>query len=108
MDLAVSADHRVKLKEKEKKDKYINLAGELKKETWNMKVTFLPVIIDALGTVTERLLKGLGNKKMSGDHPNYCIIEIDQNTKKSPGDLRRLAVTQTSVKDHQHYPQEVK
>ncbi len=32
----------------------------------------------------------------SGDHPNYCIIEIDQNTEKIPGDLRRL-VTQTPV-----------
>ena len=28
------------------------------------------------------------------------IIEIDQNTEKSPGDLRRLAVTQTPVKDN--------
>ena len=38
---------------------------------------------------------------MSGDHPNYRIIENGQNTEKSPGDLRRLAVTQTPVKDHQ-------
>ena len=38
---------------------------------------------------------------MSGDHPNYCTIENDQNTEKSPGDLRRLAVTQTPVIDHQ-------
>ena len=38
---------------------------------------------------------------MSGDHPNYWIIEIGQNTEKSPGDLRRLVVTKTSVKDHQ-------
>ena len=44
---------------------------------------------------------GLGNKKMSGDHPNYCIIQNGQNTEKSPGDLRRLAVTLTPVKDHQ-------
>ena len=36
----------------------------------------------------------------NGDHPNY-IIEIGQNTEKSPGDLRRLAVTKTPVKDHQ-------
>ena len=36
---------------------------------------------------------------MSGDYPNYCIIEIDQNTEKSPGDLRRFAVTQTPVND---------
>ena len=38
---------------------------------------------------------------MIGNHPNYNIIENGQNTEKSPGDLRRLAVTQTSVKDHQ-------
>ena len=26
----------------------------------------------------------------SRDHPNYCIVEIPQNTEKCPGDLRRL------------------
>ena len=50
MDFAVLADHRVKSKESEKK--------ELKK-LWNMKVTFIPIIIGALGTVTKGLLKGL-------------------------------------------------
>ena len=35
------------------------------------------------------------------DHPNYNIVTISQNTEKSSGDLRRLAVTQTPVKDHQ-------
>ena len=35
------------------------------------------------------------------DHPNYNIIEIGQNTEKSPGDLRRLAVTRTPLKDNQ-------
>ena len=43
---------------------------------------------------------GLGNKTTSGDHLDYTIIEIDQNTDKSPGDLRRLAVAQTPVKNH--------
>ena len=38
---------------------------------------------------------------MSGDHPNYYIIENGQNTEKSPEDLRRLAITQAPVKDHQ-------
>ena len=38
---------------------------------------------------------------MSGDHPNYCIIEIVQNTEKSSGDLRRLVVPQTLVRNHQ-------
>ena len=44
----------------------------------------------------QRIIKeigGLGNKRTSGDHPNNYIIENDQNTEKSPGDLRRLAVT---------------
>ena len=31
---------------------------------------------------------GLGNNRTSGDHPNYSITEISQNTEKSPGDLR--------------------
>ena len=32
---------------------------------------------------------GLGNKRRSGGHQNYCIIQIDQNTEKSRGDLSR-------------------
>ena len=38
---------------------------------------------------------------MSGDHPNDNINENGQNTEKSPRDLRRLAVIQTPMKDHQ-------
>ena len=37
----------------------------------------------------------------NGDHPNDRTVKIGQNTEKSHGDLRRLAFTQTSVKDHQ-------
>ena len=47
---AVPADHRVKLKESEKRDIY--LATALKK-LWNMKVTFIPIVIGILGTVTK-------------------------------------------------------
>ena len=50
----------------------------------------------------QRLGKGprkLRNQRTSGDHANYSIIKIGQNTEKSPGDLRRLAITQTSEKD---------
>ena len=50
MDFAVY--HRVKLNEKEKRDKYQDLARELKK-LWNMKVTVIPIIIVVLGTVTK-------------------------------------------------------
>ena len=103
MDFVVPADYRVKLKESEKKDKYLHLARELKKTmehegdgdnncnwyTWYSR--------QRIGTGT----RGLGNKRASGDHPIYSIIKIGQNTEKSPGDLRRLVVTQTPVRNHQ-------
>ena len=92
MDLAVPADYIIKLKESEKKDKYLDLARELKKK-WNMKVTIIPIVIDAFGIVTKELLKGLKDLEVGGDHPNDSIIENGQNTEKSPGDLRRHAIT---------------
>ena len=64
VDLAVP-DHRINLKESEKKDKYLDLARELKK-LWNMKVTIVPIVIGALGTVTKGLLKGLEDLEVSG------------------------------------------
>ena len=103
MEFAIPADHQVKLKESEKRNKYLDLSRKLKKTVehkgasdtnceWCARYTH-----KRIGTGTG----GLGNKRTSGDYPNYSISEIDQNTEKSPGDLRRLAVTQTPVKDHQ-------
>ena len=36
VDFAIKADHRIKLEESEKKDKFLDIAGELKKNycTW--------------------------------------------------------------------------
>ena len=62
VDFSVPADHGTKLKECEKKDKYLDLARELKK-LWNMKVTIIPIVIGAFGTVTKGLLKGLEDLK---------------------------------------------
>ena len=50
VDFAVPADHRINLKECEKKDKYLDLAKELK---------IVPVVIGALDTIAKGLLKGL-------------------------------------------------
>ena len=58
VDFAVPVNHRINLKESEKKDKYLDLARELKK-LWNVKVTIVPIVIGALGTITKELLKGL-------------------------------------------------
>ena len=90
------------MKESEKKDKYLDLARELKK-LWNMKVTIVPIVIGALGTITKGFIKrpgGLGSWQTGRDYPNDSIAKNGQNTETSPGDLRRLAVTQTPVKNH--------
>ena len=62
---AVPADHGIKLKKCEKKDKYLDLASELKK-LWNMKVTIIPIVIGAFGTFTKGLLKGLKDLEAGG------------------------------------------
>ena len=53
-----------------------------------MQVTIILIVIGAFGTVTKGLL-------------NDSIIENGQNIKKSPEGLRKLAVTQTPVENHQ-------
>ena len=65
MDFAVPADHRIKLKEFEKKDKYLDHARESKKLR-NMKGTIIPIVIGAFGTVTKGLLKGLEDLEVGG------------------------------------------
>ena len=67
-----------------------------------MKVMVIPIVFCALVTVPKDLEKRLGELEIKGriDHPDHSIVEITKNTQKSPGDLRRLAVTLTSVKNH--------
>ena len=65
VDFAVSANHKINLKENEKKDKYLDFARELKK-LGNMKVTILPIVIGAFGTITKGLLKGLEDLEIGG------------------------------------------
>ena len=65
VDIAVLANHRINLKESEKKDKYCGLARELK-NLWNMKVTIVPIVTSALGMITKRLLKGLEDLEVGG------------------------------------------
>ena len=65
IDFAVPADHRIKLKECEKKNEYLDFARELKK-LWNMKVTIISIVIGAFGTVTKGLLKGLEDLEVGG------------------------------------------
>ena len=61
---------RLKVEKKKKrkkkiKDKYFDFARELKK-LWNMKVTIIPIVIGAFGTVTKELLKQLEDLEIRG------------------------------------------
>ena len=61
-----------------------------------MRVTIILVVIGALGTVPQRLGKGVrraGNWGTNWDDLNYSIVKIGKNCETSPGDLRRLAGT---------------
>ena len=102
MDFAVLANHRVKLKENEKKDKYLDLAKGIEKPVEHESDNYTNCDW-GFWYSHQRIIKGTGglkNKRMNGDHPNYYIIKNGQNTEKSPGDSKRFAITQTPVKDH--------
>ena len=60
-----------------------------------MNVSVRPVVIGALGMVIKILMKVLE------DLEKWGRIDIDQNSLKIPGDLRRLAITQTLVEGNQ-------
>ena len=67
-----------------------------------MRVTVIPIVVGALGTVPkglERRCEELKNGK-NRDYSDYSIVEFGLNTEKSPGKLRSFIVTQTLVKVH--------
>ena len=73
VDLVVPADHRLKLKEIEKRNKLIDFTRELK-NLWNMKVTVMPIVIGALVTVAKGLVQVLEDLEIRG------WVEIIQTT----------------------------
>ena len=65
-----------------------------------MTVTVIPFVIGVIRTNPRGLVKKMEDLEIRRDHADYSIIKIGQNTEKSPGDLRRLTVSQTPVKTH--------
>ena len=91
MYFAVPVDHRVKIKENEKKETNRSCRTTKKENehegagdtnyychTWNNPLRLI------------KSTRGVVNRRMSGNHPVYSVVEISQNTEKSPGDLRTL------------------
>ena len=65
VDFDVPADHRVELKESENRNKYQTLPEKWKK-LWNIKVTMMPIVIGAHGTVTKGLVRKLEDLEIRG------------------------------------------
>ena len=101
MEFAVPADHRVKLKECEKRDKY--LARELKRNMEHESDDYINCnwcswhSNQKMGTMSG----GLGKNGTGGDCLNCSIVDFGQNTEKSPGDLKILPFSQTPAEKHQ-------
>ena len=75
VDFAIPADHRVKIKENKERDKYLDLARELRK-LWNMKVTVILVVIGAFGMIFKGLERGLEQLEIRGRGGNIQITAI--------------------------------
>ena len=59
----------------------------------------IPIVVFVLGAIPTGLEKEMEKLDISGRIETIqTTVEIGQYTQKSPGDLRRLAVTQTFVK----------
>ena len=65
VDFAVPLDHRVKVKENEKTDKYLDLAREQKK-LWIMRVMVIPIVVSVLGMVPKGLEDRLDELEIRG------------------------------------------
>ena len=64
-----------------------------------MKVTVILIVIGARQSIDSGT-GGPGNKRTSKDYPKDNMVEIGQNTEKSPGELKRQPVTQTPAENH--------
>ena len=85
MDFAVSAERRVKPRESEKGDNYIDRENyRYENEGYTTCIRCTRYSHQKIGKWTG----GLGNNKNSGDYPNCSIVEIGKNSQKSSGDLR--------------------
>ena len=71
-----------------------------------MKVTIISIVISALGAVTKGLILRLEDLEISGRVET--IVDIGQNTERSPGNLRRLAVIQDTRENSLAYADEKK
>ena len=81
MDFAVPEDQRVKIKESEKRNKYLDFAKELKnKQTAEREGDGVIVIVTTENIPQSCQRAGrVRNKRKNGSNLNYSIVKIGQN-----------------------------
>ena len=103
VDFTVPADHRINMKEYEKKDKYVDLARDLKK-LLNMKVTIVSIVIGAFGIITKGLLKGQEDLEIGGRVETIqitALLRTDRILRRVPetwGDLLSLKLQWKTIR----------
>ena len=100
VDFVVPYDHRLKIKESEKRDKYQDSLGN-KKKLWNTKVTVIPIVIGALWTVPKGLVRELEEWEIRERTATIQTTVMLKSPRIRRGLLRKLPITQTPMKDHQ-------
>ena len=65
-----------------------------------MEHEVIPFVIGALGTIPKGIRR-LRNQRIRRYPPDYSTIKIGQKTENSSGDLKRLAVIQTPMRNYQ-------
>ena len=85
-----------------KREMSTQILPENLKKLWNMNVTVILIINGALGIISKGLVKKQEEIKIRGRVKTIqTIINISQNTEKSPEDLRRLSIIQNAMEKHQ-------
>ena len=67
---------------------------------WNMKVTMMPIVVSALGIVTKGLEKRPDELEIRGRIETLQTTALLRLTRILRRVLRRLAISQTRMKDH--------
>ena len=76
VDVTIPMDHRVEEKEKEKIDRYMDLATKMRIEN-HVKVEIIPIVIGAMGTIPKKLksfIKVLGIPDIIGGAQTSTLI----------------------------------
>ena len=96
--LIVIGDLDTVIKGLEKEMKYL----EIKRRVETIQTTALLRTIYIVSGMVPKIWKKLEELEITKNrhHPDPSIVKIGQNTEKSPGDLGRLAVTQTPVRNY--------